>query len=70
MTIIRRTNPLGELMSVRQVRRNSSVPREHQMPLDVRTSGEKTVVEAAVPDSAGQTDGQRQMDDGHEGNPA
>jgi HSP20 family protein len=60
MTIIRRTNPLGELVSLRQamdrlfedsfVRPGSNFSGgEHQLALDIRTSGDALVVEAALP---------------------
>jgi len=59
MTIIRRTNPLGELMSLRQamdrlfedsfVRRDSGSSAEYQMPLDIRTTDDELIVEAALP---------------------
>lgn len=60
MTLIRRTNPLGELLSLRQamdrlfedsfVRPGSSYgAAEHQLPLDIRTSGDALLVEAALP---------------------
>lgn len=60
MTLIRRTNPLGELLSLRQamdrlfedsfVRPGSSFgTAEHQLALDIRTSGDALLVEAALP---------------------
>src|SRR5262245_34424200 len=58
MTIIRRTNPFGEMLSLRQAMdrlfedsfvRGSTVSGEHQLALDVRTSGDEFVVEAALP---------------------
>jgi HSP20 family protein len=59
MTIIRRTNPLGELTSLRHamdrlfedsfVRRDSAFSGEHPLALDVRTSGDELIVEAALP---------------------
>jgi HSP20 family protein len=59
MTIIRRTNPLGELISLRQamdrlfddsfIRPRSVLSDEHQLALDIRTSADELVVEAALP---------------------
>lgn len=60
MTLIRRTNPLGELISLRQamdrlfedsfVRPGPSLDSaEHQLALDIRTTGNELVVEAALP---------------------
>ena len=60
MTIIRRNNPLGELVSLRHamdrrfedsfVRPGSSFSgSQHQLALDIRTSGDALVVEAALP---------------------
>src|SRR4051812_19801718 len=60
MTIIRRSNPLGELISLRQamdrlfedsfVRPRSAVDGdEHSLALDIRTVGDDLVVEAALP---------------------
>jgi len=61
MTIIRRTNPLGELVSLRQamdrlfedsfVRPRTAIggADEHSLALDIRTTGDELVVEAALP---------------------
>lgn len=59
MTLIRRTNPLGELVSLRQamdrlfedsfVRPRGLTSDEHTLALDVRTTGDTLVVEAALP---------------------
>jgi HSP20 family protein len=60
MTLIRRTNPLGELISLRQamdrlfedafVRPGSNqASGEYQLALDVRTTADALVVEAALP---------------------
>jgi len=59
MTLIRRTNPLGELVSLRQamdrlfedsfVRPRGLISDEHQLALDIRTTGDAVVVEAALP---------------------
>lgn len=63
MTLIRRSNPLGELISLRQamdrlfedsfVRPRTSLgtlgTEEHQLALDIRTTGDELVVEAALP---------------------
>jgi HSP20 family protein len=58
MTLIRRTNPLGELMSLRQAMdrlfedsfvRPGTQPGESQLPLDIRTTPDAVVVEAALP---------------------
>ena len=58
MTIIRRTNPFGEMLSLRQamnrlfedsVVRGSTVSGEHRLALDIRTNGDDFVVEAALP---------------------
>jgi HSP20 family protein len=60
MTIIRRTNPLGELVSLRQAMdrlfedsfvrpRTAMTGEEHQLALDIRTTGDELVVEAALP---------------------
>jgi HSP20 family protein len=59
MTIVRRTNPFGEMLSLRQamdrlfedsfVRRDSVADGNHQLPLDIRASGDEVVVEAALP---------------------
>ena len=59
MTLIRRTNPLGELISLRQamdrlfedsfVRPRSGGSEEQPLALDVKTTGDELVVEAALP---------------------
>ncbi len=59
MTIVRRTNPLGELVSLRHamdrlfedsfVRRDPAAGGQYQLALDIRTSGDELVVEAALP---------------------
>jgi HSP20 family protein len=59
MTLIRRTNPLGELVSLRQamdrlfedsfVRPRGLISEEHQLPLDIKTTGDTLLVEAALP---------------------
>jgi HSP20 family protein len=60
MTLIRRTNPLGELMSLRQamdrlfedsfVRPGTQLSSgENQLALDIRTASDAIVVEAALP---------------------
>lgn len=58
MTIIRRTNPLGELFSLRQAMdrlfedsfvRPRSADDEHQLALDIRATDDEIVVEAALP---------------------
>ena len=59
MTVIRRTNPLGELVSLRQVmdrlfedsfvRPRITFSDQPSLALDVKTTGEELVVEAALP---------------------
>ncbi|HSH22103.1 MAG TPA: Hsp20/alpha crystallin family protein [Candidatus Caenarcaniphilales bacterium] len=59
MTLIRRTNPLGELLSLRQamdrlfedsfVRTRGGTGEEIVLPLDVYTTADALVVEAALP---------------------
>jgi HSP20 family protein len=60
VTLIRRTNPLGELVSLRQAMdrlfedsfvrpRNAMLSEEHTLPLDIKASGDEVVVEAALP---------------------
>jgi HSP20 family protein len=60
MTVIRRTNPLGELVSLRQAMdrlfedsfvrpRNAVLGDDHSLALDIRTTGDEIVVEAALP---------------------
>ena len=59
MTVIRRTNPLGELLSLRQamdrlfddsfVRRSPLTNDEQPLALDVRSTADSLVVEAALP---------------------
>jgi HSP20 family protein len=59
MTLIRRTNPFGELISLRAamdrlfedswVRPHNSAADEHPLALDVRTTNEAYEIEAALP---------------------
>lgn len=60
MTVIRRTNPLGELVSLRQAMdrlfedsfvrpRSGVIGEEHSLALDIRSTGDEIVVEAALP---------------------
>lgn len=60
MTLIRRTNPLGELVSLRQAMdrlfedsfvrpRPGDTGDEHQLALDIRSTADALVVEAALP---------------------
>jgi HSP20 family protein len=60
MTLIRRTNPLGELISLRQAMdrlfedsfvrpRSGYAGDEHQLALDIRSTADSLVVEAALP---------------------
>src|SRR4051812_4204689 len=60
MTVIRRTNPLGELVSLRHAMdrlfedsfvrpRSAMLGDEHSLALDIRTNGDEVVVEAALP---------------------
>src|SRR3954452_9103109 len=60
MTVVRRSNPFGELVSLRQamdrlfedsfVRPRAGIAgEEHQLALNIRTTGEELVIEAALP---------------------
>jgi HSP20 family protein len=60
VTLIRRTNPLGELVSLRQAMdrlfedsfirpRSPLLSDEFTLPLDIRANGDEVVVEAALP---------------------
>jgi HSP20 family protein len=60
MTLIRRTNPLGELMSLRQAMdrlfedsfvrpSGQSASDDYQLPVNIRTTADELVVEAALP---------------------
>lgn len=59
MTLIRRTNPLGELVSLRQamdrlfedswVRPRGNFSDQPELALDIKASGDEIVVEAALP---------------------
>jgi HSP20 family protein len=59
MTLVRRTNPLGELVSLRQamdrlfedswVRPRGALGDQPDMALDIRSTGDEIVVEAALP---------------------
>jgi HSP20 family protein len=60
MTIVRRTNPLGELVSLRSAMdrlfedsfvrpRTSMLSDDHPLALDIRTTEDSVVVEAALP---------------------
>lgn len=60
MTLIRRTNPLGELLSLRQAMdrlfedsfvrpRGQMASDDFQLPVNIRTTPESLVVEAALP---------------------
>lgn len=59
MTLVRRTNPLGELVSLRQamdrlfedswVRPRGTLGDQPDMALDIKSTGDEIVVEAALP---------------------